>query len=116
MALTTSRMSVVRGRPPGLTAGMSGSSMVHAVSVRSVGERCDIRCPPPQVPRGPTYYHANHLSDRLSGPRHSATSSPVLLRSQRSCPTVDATYAVLTPPGGPCNTAAQSCSRQDPRV
>ena len=44
MALTTSRLAVVRGRPPGVTVGMSGAKTVHAVSVRSVGSRCDIRC------------------------------------------------------------------------
>ena len=33
----TSRMSVVRGRPPAFAAGMSGSRTVHWVSVKSVG-------------------------------------------------------------------------------
>src|SRR4029450_2609159 len=31
----------------------SMEKMVHAVSVRAVGEQCDIPCPPPHVPRGP---------------------------------------------------------------
>src|SRR5271166_6245704 len=39
MALRTSRMSVLRGRPPGRGAGISGSSMAHWASVMSVGYR-----------------------------------------------------------------------------
>lgn len=37
MALRTSRMSVVRGRPPGLAGGIKGASMVHSSSLKSVG-------------------------------------------------------------------------------
>jgi hypothetical protein len=37
MALKTSRISVLRGGPPGQSAGISGSNTAHWVSVRSVG-------------------------------------------------------------------------------
>ena len=39
MALTTSRMSVLRGRPPGLAGGISGTIRFHCESVTSVGYR-----------------------------------------------------------------------------
>ena len=32
------RMSVLRGRPPGDAAGISGSSRAHSASVRSLGK------------------------------------------------------------------------------
>ena len=37
MPLTTSRVSTVRGRPPGLAGGSKGSIMSHCSSVRSLG-------------------------------------------------------------------------------
>ena len=37
MPLTTSRISTVRGRPPGLAGGSKGSRMSHSWSVRSLG-------------------------------------------------------------------------------
>ena len=37
MPLTTSRISTVRGRPPGLAGGSKGSRMSHCSSVRSLG-------------------------------------------------------------------------------
>ena len=37
MPLTTSRISTVRGRPPGLAGGSKGSRMSHSSSVRSLG-------------------------------------------------------------------------------
>src|SRR2546421_4667147 len=37
MALTTSRIFVVRGCPPGLAGGINGSRMLHSASVRSLG-------------------------------------------------------------------------------
>src|SRR4029453_4398730 len=65
MACTTARTAVVRGRPPGVAAGMSGAKTVHAIAVRFVVSRCTMACPPQQVPRGPPSYHAEHFSDRL---------------------------------------------------
>ena len=40
MPLTTSRISTVRGRPPGLAGGSKGSRMSHCSSVRSLGMIC----------------------------------------------------------------------------
>src|SRR5579875_3283122 len=37
MALITSRISVVRGRPPGFPGGMSGSRITHSSSLMSLG-------------------------------------------------------------------------------
>ena len=51
IVLTTSRIAVVRGRPPGLAAGMHGAPMIHAASVRSVAERCTLLGPPPSSPQ-----------------------------------------------------------------
>lgn len=48
MALSTSRMLVVRGRPPGFAGGMSGSSMAHSASVKSLVYR--FRFIPPGYP------------------------------------------------------------------
>src|SRR6266849_426470 len=48
MALSTSSMLVVRGRPPGFAGGMSGSSMAHAASVKSLVYR--FRFIPPVYP------------------------------------------------------------------
>ncbi len=44
MALITSRMSVVRGCPPGLAGGMSGSRMAHSFSVRSTSVAESFHC------------------------------------------------------------------------
>src|SRR5260370_4078049 len=37
MALTTSRRSALRGRPPGLAAGSNGANIAHSRSLRSLG-------------------------------------------------------------------------------
>src|SRR5690348_1160653 len=37
MALSTSRIFVMRGCPPGLAGGIKGSRMLHSASVRSLG-------------------------------------------------------------------------------
>src|SRR6266436_5744367 len=44
MALITSRMSVVRGCPPGLAGGMSGERMAHSFSVRSTSVAESFHC------------------------------------------------------------------------
>jgi len=44
MALITSRMSVVRGCPPGLAGGMSGERMAHSFSVRSTSVTESFHC------------------------------------------------------------------------
>jgi hypothetical protein len=44
MALITSRMSVVRGCPPGLAGGMSGSRMAHSFSVKSTSVAEPFHC------------------------------------------------------------------------
>src|SRR5215203_3413421 len=45
MVSSTSRRSTVRGRPPGLAAGSSGSRIAHCASVRSVGYALPISSP-----------------------------------------------------------------------
>src|SRR5712692_7476237 len=42
MALITSRISVVRGCPPGLAGGIRGSRILHSLSLTSLGEL--LRC------------------------------------------------------------------------
>jgi hypothetical protein len=66
MALSTSRMSVVRGCPPGLAGGISGSRIAHSRSLRSLGYslRCIVSLPPSFPSRvsfpfftPPSWYH-----------------------------------------------------------
>src|SRR5215471_18870127 len=52
MACTTSRTAVVHGRPAGVAAGMSGATMVHAISGRSGGSRAPWRALPRGSPEG----------------------------------------------------------------
>src|SRR6266700_3969845 len=46
MALITSRISVVRGCPPGLAGGISGSRILHSLSVTSLGSLLRFIFPP----------------------------------------------------------------------
>jgi hypothetical protein len=70
MALITSRMSVVRGCPPGLAGGMSGSRVAHSLSLISLGYL--LRCIFPPLPSFPSrdslsfftppvFYHLPHF-------------------------------------------------------
>src|SRR5712691_11207415 len=59
MALSTSRMLVLRGRPPRLAGGINGSISSHWASVRSVGYGWR------SIPQ---LYRLCHFSDRLSNP------------------------------------------------
>ena len=43
IAFMAERMSVLRGRPPGLDAGISGDNRAHSSSVRSLGYRALVR-------------------------------------------------------------------------
>jgi hypothetical protein len=72
MACTTSRTAVVRGWPPGVAAGMSGTKTVHAISVRSVVSRAPLRALPSRSPEGhhlttqSTFQIGSALSHRIS--------------------------------------------------
>src|SRR5438128_11770049 len=59
MALSTARISVLRGRPPGLAGGINGSISCHWASVKSLGyPECSIL----------RLYHPSDFPDRLSEP------------------------------------------------
>src|SRR5689334_2205266 len=84
MALTTSRISVLRGRPPGRGAGISGFKTAHWASVISVGygERLIFHYRQP-TPFG-TDSHSGIRAGARPNPPDIATASSRVVRESRS--------------------------------